>query len=89
MTGAEAVRKWSTIRISGETKSVLSGMALERGITQGAVVSVALERLRRQEVLDAANEAYAAIRKDPEASRKFDEEVAAWDVTLGDGLGDV
>ena len=86
MAGTEAARKWPTVRISRETKSVLSKMSQEWGIPQGAVVNIAIEKTRRQMILDAANDSYAAMRKDPEASKKFDEEVAAWDVTLDDGL---
>jgi hypothetical protein len=52
------------------------------------VVELAVEQYRRQRLLAATNAAYAALQADPAAMREVREERAAWDVTLGDGLGE-
>jgi len=40
----------------------------------------------RQELLRQTNEAYARLRDDPDAWREEEEERAAWDTTLADGM---
>lgn len=82
----EPERNWSTARIHYRSKLVLDTLSTETGLSRASVLDFALENLRRQRILDAANESYARMRKDPEASKKFDEEVADWDVTLADGF---
>lgn len=86
MAKQEAAQKWATVRIPRASKSTLEELSQGWGFSQGHVISVLVERARRQMILEAANLAYAKMREDPELSKKFDEEVAVWDITLGDGL---
>jgi hypothetical protein len=51
-----------------------------------AVLEQALEQYRRQQLLDATNAAYAALRAAPEAWAHLEHERLAWDHTLADGL---
>ena len=44
------------------------------------------ERLRRERILQATSKAYEALANDPEAWAEETEELAAWDITLADGL---
>jgi hypothetical protein len=44
------------------------------------------ERRRRKAFFDALDAAYDELRRDPNAARDFDAEMAAWHVTLVDGL---
>jgi len=46
----------------------------------------AAERQRRKEFLQAAEECYARLRKDPKAWQEELEERAVWETTLLDGL---
>jgi hypothetical protein len=51
-----------------------------------AVLDEAVELLQGQRLLEVTNEAYAALRANPEAWQALQEERAEWDVTLNDGL---
>ena len=75
-----------TTRIHKASKAVLDELSKEMKLSKVDVMDIALETLRRERILKAANESYARMRRDPKASAKFDAEVAAWDTTLGDGL---
>jgi hypothetical protein len=45
-----------------------------------------VERERRQRLIERANDAYARLRADEKAWREWQQELAAWDATLADGL---
>lgn len=49
------------------------------------ILEKAVEEYRRARFLEEANQAYAALRADPEAWQAELEERAAWDATLADG----
>jgi hypothetical protein len=78
----------TTIRVSEKTRNMLRDLALEVGAPMHEVVEKAVELYRRQRLLEQANEAYAALRADPEAWQQELAERAAWDATLADGLED-
>jgi hypothetical protein len=75
-----------TIRVRPHTYSVLEEMAKERGESLSDALDHLVDELRRWRMLQKANEAYAAIAADPEADAAWKTEIAAWDVTLADGL---
>lgn len=56
------------------------------GAWRGARLATARTELHRQQVLEQANAAYAALRADPAAWAALEAERRAWDATLGDGL---
>lgn len=76
----------TTIRVRVETRDRLRRLAEAAGTSMQRVLEEALEQYRRDRFLREANAAYAVLRSDPEASRDYDEELAAWDSTLADGL---
>lgn len=45
-----------------------------------------IEEYRRKKFLERVNPAFAALRNNPQAWKHEQEERAAWDVTLSDGL---
>ena len=45
-----------------------------------------VERERRQRLIERANDAYARLCADEKAWREWQQELAAWDATLADGL---
>jgi len=51
-----------------------------------AVLEEAVDLLEGQRLLEATNEAYAALRANPEAWQELQKERAEWEVTLSDGL---
>jgi predicted DNA-binding protein len=78
----------TTIRVSTETRDTLNQLAKRKGISLQNAVREAVETYRRQQLLEAANAAYAKLRANPKASKDFDDETKLWDVTLADGLNE-
>jgi predicted transcriptional regulator len=76
----------TTIRVSEKARATLHELALLEGTPMAAVVEQAIEQYRRQRLFAAANADYLALRADPAAWRAYQDELAAWDVTLADGL---
>ena len=76
------------LRVTSKTHDTLRAIAKEKGSSMQQVVEEAVERYRRQLILDETNAAYAALRKDPKAWAEVEAEQAAWDVTLHDGSED-
>lgn len=76
----------TTIRVSRRTRDVLQALAEQYGSSMQAVLEEAVDLLEGQRLLEATNEAYAALRANPAAWQKLQEERAEWDVTLSDGL---
>lgn len=76
----------TTIRVSRRTRDVLQALAEQYGSSMQAVLEEAVDLLEGQRLLEATNEAYAALRANPAAWQELQEERAEWDVTLSDGL---
>lgn len=76
----------TTIRISEQTHRTLARLAREAGTPMNEVVEQAIELYRRQRIIREANEAYSALRADPEAWAEVQAERTAWEATLADGL---
>lgn len=51
-----------------------------------ALLDKAVEAYRRRLFLTELNNAYAALREDPEAWAQVEKDRSAWDATLNDGL---
>jgi hypothetical protein len=76
----------ATVRISLATRETLRLIATQTGESMQSTLDKAIEAYRRQQFLERANAAFAALRDDPEAWQVEQEERAVWDVTLADGL---
>jgi predicted DNA-binding protein len=76
----------TTIRVSTDTRDTLNVLAKKKGISMQDAAREAVETYRRQQLLEAANLAYAKLRADPKASKAFDDETKLWDAALADGL---
>jgi hypothetical protein len=74
------------MRVSAATHRKVKELAARRGTSMQEVVEEAVEQLRRQRFLEEANQAFAALRANPEAWAEEQEERALWEVTLADGL---
>lgn len=76
----------TTVRISEETREKLRELAHEDHEPMQAVLAKAVEAYCRQRFWDQVDEAYAALRADPEAWAEELAERKLWEATLMDGL---
>jgi predicted transcriptional regulator len=76
----------ATVRISQTALQALRQIAAQAGEPMQAILDKAIEAYRRQLFLKKANEAYAALREEPEAWQEEIAEREAWDVILSDGI---
>lgn len=82
----QPAKQSATVRISEQSHHRLRELAAQSGEPMQAVLDKALEQYRRQKFLEECSAAYAALQQDPLAWADYQEELAAWDVTLMDGL---
>lgn len=76
----------STVRIDSSTHKMLQSLSAQTGRKMQEILGEAVELYRRKLLLDKANAAFAALKADSQAWKEEQEERAAWDVTLLDGL---
>ena len=74
-----------TVRIDAEDHAALNDMALKSGKSMSAVLSEAIQELRRAQLLRQTNEAYLRLKQDPSAWDEENEERRIWNNTLADG----
>lgn len=74
-----------TVRIRAETHAKLKAIADDLGEPLAEVLDEAVEALRRQRLLEAANEGFALLKADPKKWKALQDERTAWDATLADG----
>lgn len=74
------------VRVSEQSHRHLREMAAQSGESMQAVLEKAVEEHRRQQFLEKCHAAYCALQQDQEAWADYQQELAAWDVTLLDGL---
>jgi predicted kinase len=67
-------------------RALLRKLAAREGKPMQAILHDALEEYRRKHLLEQANAAFAALRKNPKAWKEERKERGAWDATLGDDL---
>lgn len=76
----------STVTIGDTFYQILAELSASSGKSIQAVLEQAIEQYRRQQFLEAANQAYLALRNNSEAWQEELEERSVWDITLEDGL---
>lgn len=76
----------STVTISNTSYQTLAELSASSGKPIQTVLEQAIEQYRRQQFLEAANQAYLTLRDRPEAWQEELEEREAWDITLEDAL---
>ncbi len=74
-----------TLRVPDHTYQAIKELAGGE-MTMQAVVVQAVEALRRQRFWADYHASYTALKADPDAWADFQEELAAWETTLADGL---
>jgi hypothetical protein len=75
-----------TIRVSRSTHELLREIATKSNATITAVVDEAVRDLKRKKFWAEFNVACDALKADPQAWADLEQETAAWDITLADGL---
>lgn len=75
-----------TVTIDNTFYKILAELSASSGTSIQAVLEQAIEQYRRQQFLETANQAYIALRNNPEAWQEELEERSLWDTTLEDGL---
>jgi predicted transcriptional regulator len=76
----------TTIRVSLRARDLLQELARASGSSMQVVLEQALEQYRRQQLLEATNAAYAALRAAPEAWANLEQDRLAWDQTRAESL---
>ena len=76
------------LRINDRTKAALRSLAAERGESMARVVEGLVDAARTEQFFAAADAAYRRVRSDPEGWAAELDDRAAWESTLGDGLGE-
>src|SRR5438876_13223 len=84
-TGAARSDQFPII-LDAETKAILEELAHLEHASVTEVLAKAVEAYWGQRLVESSNAAYGALRADPQAWHELQEERAAWDATLADGL---
>jgi hypothetical protein len=75
-----------TVRISRSAHAILRALSEEVDEPMTEILDKAIQEYRRNRFLEGLNADFAALRANPDAWAGEQEERAAWDVTLADGL---
>lgn len=76
-----------TVRISQADHTVLEELSKAMGKSMTATLSDAISILKRQQLLDRTNAAYARLMGDADALEAEQQERDTWNDTLLDGMG--
>lgn len=81
------VRMASTVvRLEAKTHARLREMAEAEHRSMGEIVTDLLERYEREQFWDRVDASLAKLKADPVAWKEYQDEIAVWDATSGDGL---
>ncbi len=86
MATTAKTKQSAMVRISEQSHHRLRELAAQSGEPMQTVIDKALEQYRRQRFLEECYAAYCVLQQDPVAWADYQQELAAWDVTLLDGL---
>ena len=78
----------TSIRVEKQTHARLAELSESQHRPMAKIVAEAVARYDKALFWEAVDEAYERMNADPEDRAAFDAEVAAWDVTLLDGLAE-
>lgn len=76
----------SVVRVEKRIHSKLREISERENRPIGQIVAELVDRYERQEFWKKMHEGFDELRKDPDAWKAYQDEVALWDSTLGDGL---
>lgn len=76
----------TTIRISRTTRNILQELTQSSGESMQDIIEEAVKAFQGQQLLEATNAGYAALKNNLKAWQELQEETGDWDITLNDGL---
>jgi predicted transcriptional regulator len=76
----------TTVRISTSDHNKLRKLAEDAEMPLADMLGVAIEALYRRRFVERANAAYAKLKANPKQRKEWEQEQAAWNKTLADGL---
>lgn len=76
----------ATVRVTADTRATLQQLAQESNESMQSVVAKAVDEYKTNWLLRRTNEAYAALRAQPDRWADEQSERAAWEATLADDL---
>jgi hypothetical protein len=79
-------RKQLLVRIDPKDKAILDALSTRTGESGPRLLHRAICKLKQDLFFDELNEGYAALRRDPEAWSKYQEDNALFDHAVADGL---
>ena len=74
------------VRISSNSYQILKELARDEGQTMQSLIDAALEDLRRRKILEATNQAFAALKENEVEWKEELAERQLWENTLSDGV---
>ncbi len=78
----------TTIKVSVKTRDRLKRLADEDHLTLDAELARTLDKVEEFRFWAGVRADYERLRADPQEWSDYADELAAWDLTTGDGLGD-
>ncbi|MGI8482809.1 MAG: hypothetical protein ACR2OU_00985 [Thermomicrobiales bacterium] len=76
----------TVVRLEAKTHARLREMAETEHRSMGEIVTDLLERYEREQFWDRVDTSLAKLKADPVAWKEYQDEIAVWDATSGDGL---
>lgn len=76
----------TTVRVDPRTHAMLRELSEQEHKSIGQLVTEAVEKYRDEKFLQEMEEALANLKADPVAWKDYQDEIALWDTTSGDGL---
>ena len=76
----------SELTLSEDTQLMIEELEQLDNAPLQTVIARAIKAYWGQRIMDASNDAYGTLRADPQAWQDLQDERAAWDATLADGL---
>lgn len=71
-----------SVKVTSGTKTTVEELSRTMNMPQAKVVGVAVEILKREQLLEAGNEAYARLAADKKRSKKFNKEFETWETAF-------
>jgi predicted CopG family antitoxin len=78
----------TSIRVTRETHEKLKEMAEKEHLALGDLIDRLVDEYKQQAFRRAVHESFLGLREDPTEREAYLKDMAAWDVTLMDGLED-
>jgi len=79
----------TTIKVSAETRDRLKKLADAEQSTMEAALAKVLDQAEEARFWQGVKDDYARLQDDPEQWSEYVSELAEWDRTISDGLGDL